>query len=332
MLSEGVRPMKLKLVFAAVSVVAAATLAAAFSKDDTVQGASVKKPFDAALHGNAAKTGSTQILYHNGPVMQSPSVYVIYYGTFPTTTQPIINSFLVDLKNFSNMDPYFVNTTYFDTAHGRVLGSYTFVSPTGIPTANSWDNGGSVYWDNYSQGTQLASSSIPKIIARALTVKSPDLNGIYIVITAPDVKTAGFCSSFCAYHTDATVNGAHVRYALVPDPTQKCSACNGGIAVYGDTSTPNLDMGADTITDDIMHELSETVTDPDINAWYTQQGAENGDLCNYVYATSANPIQTGSKTVNGVKYTYHKNFTLNGHDYLIQFIWTNTGSGYCAAQ
>jgi hypothetical protein len=102
--------------------------------------------------------------------------------------------------------------------------------------------------------------------------------------------------------------------------------------VYGDTSTPNLDMGADTITDDIMHELSETVTDPDINAWYAQQGAENGDLCNYVYATSANPIQTGSKTVNGVKYTYHKNFTLNGHDYLIQFIWKNTGSGYCAAQ
>ncbi len=81
-----------------------------------------------------------------------------------------------------------------------------------------------------------------------------------------------------------------------------------------------------------MHELSETVTDPDINAWYTQNGAENGDLCNYVYATASNPIQTGSKTVKGVKYTYHKNFTLNGHDYLIQFIWKNAGAGSCAAQ
>jgi hypothetical protein len=322
--------MKLRLIFA---VIAAATLAAAFSSDDTVEGASVKKPFEAtASPANAAKTVSTQILYHNGPAMQFPSVYVIYYGTFPATTQPIINNFLVDLNAWSTQDPYFVNTTYFDTAHGKVLGSYTFVSPIGPPTPNTWDSGGSVYWDSYSQGTQLSGKSIPKILTHALTARAPDLNGVYIVITAPDVKINGFCNSYCAYHTNATVNGAHVRYALVPDPTQKCSGCNGGIAVYGDKSTPNLDMGADTMTDDIMHELSETVTDPDLNAWYTQAGAENGDLCNYVYATSANPIQTGSKTVNGVKYTYHKNFTLNGHDYLIQFIWKNVGAGYCAAQ
>jgi|SRR5579862_509613 len=321
--------MRLKFVFT--FVVAAAAVGVAFSSDDTFQGASVKKPFDRALHGHAAKTNSSQILYHNGPVMQLPSVYVIYYGTFPATTQPIVNNFLTDLNNFSNVDPYSVNMTYFDTVNGPVLGSYAFVSPTDPPRANKWDSGGSVYWDNYSQGTQLGNSSIPKIIADALTVKSPDLNGIYIVITAPDVKIAGFCNSFCAYHTSATVSGAHVRYALVPDPTQKCSSCNGGIAVYGDTSTPNLDMGADTITDDIMHELSETVTDPDINAWYTQNGEEDADLCNYVYATAANPIQLVSKTVNNVKYTYHKNFTLNGHDYLIQFIWENTGPGFCAA-
>ena len=320
--------MKMKLIFAAASIAAAAVLAVAFAPDGAFPGISVKKPFGST---NApGKTRSTQILYHSGPVMHSPSVYVIYYGTFPATTQPIINNFLTDLNSNSSADPYSVNESYSDTT-GPVLGSFTFTSPKNSPAPNTWDSGGSVYWDNYSQGTQLNSNSIPKIIGQAFTTKSPDLNGVYIVITAPDVKIGGFCASYCAYHTDATVNGAHIRYALAPDPTQKCSSCNGNIAVYGDTYTPNLDMGADTITDDIMHELSETVTDPDINAWYTQSGAEDADLCEYVYATSTNPIQTGSKTVNKVTYTYHKNFTLNGHDYLIQFIWKNSGAGFCSA-
>lgn len=305
------------------------TLSMAFCQNDTFQGIPAKKPFDSNGH---VKTNSSQILYHKGPVMHLPAVYVIYYGTFPTTTQPIINNFLTDLNSQSSSDPYHVNTTYYDNVNGNVQGTYMFLSPVGAPKSNTWDAGGYVFWDDYSQGAQLSTSSIPKILAHAFTLKSPDVNGMYLVVTAPDVKISGFCSSFCAYHTNTTVNGADVRYALIPDPTQKCSACNGGIAVYGDKSTPNLDMGADTMTDDIMHELSEAVTDPDLNAWYTQSGAENGDLCNYVYETSGYPIQTGSKTVNSVTYTYHKNFTLNGHDYLVQFIWANSGTGFCAPQ
>ncbi len=323
-------PMKLKIACVAFLVIVAATLVVASSTDDSFQGIPVKKPFDPS-GGHSAKTGSTQILYHNGPVMHSPALYIIYYGAFPSTTQPIINTFLSDLNADSNIDPYSVNKSYYDTT-GPVLGSFRFTAPVGAPSANAWDAAGSVYWDNYSQGNQLGGTAgIPKIIEHALVGKSADLNGIYIVVTAPDVKISGFCTSFCAYHTHTTVNGADVRYALIPDPSQKCSGCNGGIAVYGDTVTPNLDMGADTMTDDIMHELSETVTDPDISAWYTQSGAENADLCNYVYATSMNPIQTGTVVVNGVMHTYHKNFTLNNHDYLIQFIWANSGAGYCAA-
>jgi hypothetical protein len=85
-------------------------------------------------------------------------------------------------------------------------------------------------------------------------------------------------------------------------------------------------MGADTMTDDIMHELSETVTDPDISAWYTQNGAENADVCNYVYDTTpASLIQT--KTVNGA--TTHYNVTLGGKNFLVQLIWKNS-PGACA--
>ena len=121
----------------------------------------------------------------------------------------------------------------------------------------------------------------------------------------------------------------HIRYGVIPDPTQRCIACNGGAAVYGDTVTPNGDMGADTMTDDMMHELSETVTDPDISAWYTQNGSEVADLCNYVYETPGFPVvQTGE---NAAGATYHYNFSSAGHNYLIQLIWKNDGAGYCAA-
>jgi hypothetical protein len=320
-------PLKLKLVLATALVVAAATVVVAFSSDETFQGISVKAPFDASLHGKGSRTAGNQIIYHGGPVMHPVSVYYIYYGAVSTTVQTIMNDFLIDL----NVEPpYGVNETYYDKAPqpspGPVLSGYTFTLPNGSSTG-VWDN--SVFRDNYSQGTQLGTSSVQRIVAHALAAGVPDPNGVYVVITSPDVTISGFCKSFCAYHnTSSTIaSGYQIRYALVPDPTQKCSGCNGGIAIYQDTATPNGDMGADTMTDDLMHELSETVTDPDINAWYTKGGAEVGDLCNYVYAGSG---ATVSEYVEKNGNTYHYNFSNNGRRYLIQLIWKNVGAGVCA--
>ena len=98
--------------FAAAFVLVAAAVTVAFSNDDTFQGAVVKKPFDPAIHGKEAKTNSTQILYHNGPVAHPVSVYYIYYGAVNSSVQTIMNNFLVDLNG---QPPYQVNTWYWDT-------------------------------------------------------------------------------------------------------------------------------------------------------------------------------------------------------------------------
>ncbi len=292
---------------------------------------SARKAFDPDK-GSHKSGNSTQILYHGGPVMNvSNSVYVIYYGTgFAPTTQAIIDDFLFGLNGSAQ---YSVNGTY--NAGGNTPGippTYSFTPPS---TTTGSGPSGSVYQDSGSQGTQLGTSSIPNIVAHALQNGLPyNANGVYLVVTSPNVKIAGFCKDYCAYHTDANVNGsggeAHVRYALIPDPTQRCSACNGGVAVYGDKTTPNGDFGADTMTDDIIHELSESVTDPDLNAWYTKSGDENGDLCDYVYG----PTYTG---VSSTGATYHYNAmlqTISGRGsrpYLIQQIWKNSGAGFCAS-
>jgi len=293
--------------------------------DDSFQGISVKLPFDAKGNSGKPKQASTpQILYHGGPVMNiSNSVYVIYYGTtFAATTQPIINDFLFGLSGSAQ---YMVNSSY-------NAGDNTPFIPA---TYAFQPNAKHIFNDNYSQGSQLGTKSVLRIVANAIDHGLPnDPNGVYLVVTAPDVKIAGFCSSYCAYHNDTNValagaTSAHIRFALIPDPTQRCNACNGGIALYGDTTTPNGDFGADTMTDDIMHELSETVTDPDISAWYTQNGAEVADLCNYVYGNDA------ASGVNALG-TYHYNASLpkiaGGYrQYLIQQIWKNAPTQACAS-
>jgi hypothetical protein len=65
----------------------------------------------------------------------------------------------------------------------------------------------------------------------------------------------------------------------------------------------------DAVTDDLMHELSETATDPDRNAWFSKNGEENADLCNFVYGTFLAP--------NGS----HANHVFGNRNYLVQTIW-----------
>lgn len=286
---------------------AVALLAAGIIAADPPIKVVVKKPFqeeDKARHGSG---GGTTITYHGGAVMTATpvNVYVIYYGSVDGGTQGIVNTFFTDLSHSSQ---YAVNSTYNEGP--GTLG----VAPNFNFTTFYLDTGA-------SQGTSVGSSTVPAIISHAITTKSlpADSNGVYFVVTAPNIKVAGFCKSFCAYHTTSTsiVPGMHIRYALVPDPGQACTGCDGNVFL-GQNITPNGNMGADEMTDSIIHELSETVTDPDLSAWYTSNGAENGDLCNYFYGSGQ--LQT---VPSGPGQGAYYNAKLNGNYYLIQWIWSN---------
>ena len=102
---------------------------------------------------------------------------------------------------------------------------------------------------------------------------------------------SGFCTRYCAYHTKSTtiVSGHTIHYALAPEPNSKCTVCDGNFAL-GESKTPNGDPGADEIVDSLMHEMSETVTDPDISAWYTSSGAENGIFATTFMAWLGSPL------------------------------------------
>src|SRR5215469_2978017 len=254
----------------------------------------------------SAGTKTPVILYHGGPVMVSPKgLHVIYYGSFTATQHAILDNFL---QNLGGSGAYNVNSEYTD-ASGSVSNILNY-----SPATDSFN-------DAYSLGKSLSGGFDSTIIRNAIANGHlpSDPNGIYILTISPDVTLPR--SVWCAYHTHSSniVAGEDIKYAVAPDPPQSIiPSCSGNVANFADKTSPNGDIGMDAVADDLIHELSETATDPDINAWFTKNGEENADLCNFVYGTTF-------LAPNGS----HANHVFGTRNYLVQTIWDRVGS-FCA--
>lgn len=263
-----------------------------------------RRPFDKRVNTAA---GTPTILYHGGPVLvAAKDLYVIYYGAFTSTQHSILDTFL---QNLGGSGAYNVNSEYFDASGNFIVNVLSY-----SPSTDSYD-------DAYSLGKSLSGSFENTIIHNAIANGHlpNDTNGIYILTISPDVKLPK--SVWCAFHTHTTgiIAGEDIKYALAPDPPSSLYAsCSGNVANFGDTTSPNGDIGMDAVADDLIHELSETATDPDISGWFTKNGEENGDLCNFVYGTTFT-APNGS----------HANHVFGNRNYLVQTIWDRAGS-FCA--
>jgi hypothetical protein len=259
-------------------------------------------------HPNAGPAGfgsgtSNGILYHGGQLMLGlVNVYYIWYGNW--SVDPNALPILQNLASSIGGSPYFtINTTY--------------TNGSGTPVANMVAFAGSTN-DNYSQGTTLSDAGVFAVASKAITSGSLplDTNGVYFVLTSPDVKeSSGFVTQYCGWHDFGTVNGSPIKFAFVGDAaTQGIAACAEQTA-----QSPNGDVGADAMASVLSHELEEAVTDPLLNAWFDSRGNENADKCAWTF---------------GVTYTMPNgslaNMKLGGRDYLIQRNWVNASGGYCA--
>lgn len=191
------------------------------------------------------------------------------------------------LSNVGN-SPYFnINTTY-----GGVTGSVALKGET---------------TDSGSQGTRLSDSKVQTIVSSALSGGRlpPDLNGLYFVLTSSNVsESSGFCSRYCGWHTRGTISGRDIKYSFVGNANRCLSGC------AAQTISPNGNGGVDGMISVIAHELEETTTDPDLNAWYDSSGAENADKCAWTFGSGQTLLPSGA----------YYNMTLGGTGthYLIQ--------------
>ena len=197
-------------------------------------------------------------------------------------------------------------------------------------------------FDNYSQGTALTQTTFTNVINKALNSFPPDANGIYFVLTSPDVTLnfppatpggppQGFCTAFCGFHTSGTVgtiNPIDIKVAFVGDPATQCPLKPATPTCSAQTLSPNGNEGADAMANIMAHELNEAITDPDGNAWFHIDGTgEVGDLCNFKFGTATTfDFSKTFTALNGA----HANVVLSGRQFLIQSNWLNSGGGSCA--
>ena len=176
---------------------------------------------------------------------------------------------LTDLANTIGGSPYFnINTTYFSRGKHFVSNSVHYAG-----SAN----------DNYSKGKDLFDTNIQDIVTTALNNGSlpKDTNGVYFVLTSRDVnETSGFCSQYCGWHTNGTIDGLDIKYSFVGNSQRCLSSC------AAQSKGPNGNAGADGMASVIAHELEESVTDPDINAWFDPASNE----CRQVRLDVRSPI------------------------------------------
>jgi len=237
----------------------------------------------------SAAAAAGGITNHGGPVMTNTvNVYLIWYGNnWTSLSGAAAKNILTNLAGSIGGTPYYnINKTY-----SGVTGAVHYAGSTSVS-------------NNLKK--PLSDSNILTIAKNAISKFNGgvvDPNGLYFVLTSSEVKKSGFGTSYCGWHSYDSATG--MKYSFVGDPSVQYPN-NCGAQVTG----PNGNSGGDAMASVFAHELEETNTDPQLNAWYDSAGAENADLCAWTFGTQ-------STASNGAKY----NVTMGGSQYLIQQNW-----------
>jgi hypothetical protein len=231
----------------------------------------------------------SQLLWHNGPVMHSTTVVPIFWGSGWGNS-----SFTSD--KVTGLDYLYSNVGGSSYAHTN--SEYT-------------DGAGNVDTVAIAKGSDLTDTSATpsgapsttQVLAEvaAETNNNPTPGAYYPVYSDQPRGSAGYC----AWHSSGTINGIQVEFGfffnLDGDP-----GCDPGAP-----TSLGHSQGLSALANVTGHELSEMLTDPQLNAWYDRQGNENADKCAW--------------TFNGL-------VTIGSQSWKIQGNWSNaaasTNSGY----
>jgi hypothetical protein len=241
----------------------------------------IREPGGQGKPGGGGARPSKQLTYHNGPVITSATTaHAIFWGDWSAPGDKItgIDSFYTGVGSSGYMN---TNTEYTQTGGGHVTSAFSYVGHVSDASA--------------TPSTAPSTADVLAVVAR--NFPQPTSNGYYPVYSDQPRGTAGYC----AWHSTGTINGTRVQFAFFfkldgdagCDPKDTTTTHSEGLAALANVSG---------------HELSEMVTDPQLNAWYDVQGAENADKCAWTF---------GTPTVSFSNNTVWK----------VQMNWSNAASG-----
>lgn len=264
---------------------------------------------------------ATNLVYHTGPVMRSPVNYAIFWQppgstAFPAGYEAGIQSFFQDVGG----TPYYNIVTQYGDSSGQPV-------PNAASFGGAWTD-----TDAFPHAGTLADPLTDGDLQAAVTAaiqanpawQAAGLSTQYFVYLPPGVAQCdgtGNCfalagettGTYCAYHS---LNGADI-YGAMPYNGSSPACLSLTPSAPGTTADQHALDAELSVT---AHEMFESNTDPDLNAWFGTGGLDDeiGDKCNFNFGPNPpNPYP------NGV------NIVLHGDGYEIQTQWTNNAiSGY----
>jgi len=213
-------------------------------------------------NANAQKPkGHVNLLqYHGGAVRTSGTdVYPVYWGT---TWSGSYSATAAGLQTFYQ--------GVGGTGYAKTNTEYTNGSNVHVSSAVTWKSN---LFDNTSTPSGAPSTSQVLAEVAKATGNNPVSGAYYPVYSDQPRGNAGYC----AWHSAGSINGIPVQigffFSLAGDngcdPQDTSGNHTQQLAALGNVSG---------------HELSEMMTDPQLNAWYDQQGNENADKCAWTFS------------------------------------------------
>jgi len=280
----------------------------------------------------------TNLSNHGGSVMHSATAFLIFWLPGGSSTPSSEYERLLTRYFYSaGATPYF-----------GLLGQYCDSSgcpANSVSLGGTWVDHTNAYGHAGTQNDPLQDGNIQDEVNRAISANNgsnnawaPTNSRIYLVYTAPNInscKSGNSCTfptpgppssnGYCAYHSHYGTGlfglGQEVIYANMPydDSLAGCdisgvpsSGPNAGLNV---AASPSNDLAADSEISVTSHELFESVTDMNGDAWYANDtnSDEIGDLCNFYLGAGINA--DGS------------NVALHYDEFAVQQEWSNRNSG-----
>jgi hypothetical protein len=274
----------------------------------------------------ANKRGVHELQYNGGPVMPFNTNYAFYWRpsgapAYPAEYQSGLNLFFTDLQHDSgglqNVDS--VAAQYGDSS--GEFANYASEFGGAIADTDAYPPNGCAAATICLTDAQLQAELAAYVQANHLP---HDLRHEYFILTPPGVENctepAGLeCSAgsaapaYCAYHSFVPFAGGNIVYAVDAYVTGN-PGCDDGEHPSGKPSDGAIQGG-------LSHEHNESLTDPEVNAWFDSNGEEIGDKCRTLQEASEFGPALGTAP-DGSRY----NQLINGDFYWYQQEWSNEGS------
>ena len=218
---------------------------------------------DAHAAGPAGGGKVFPLKWGGGPVMHSTTVVPVYWGTKWSNS-----SFKGD--KVTGLDTFYNGVG--GTAYAHTNSEYTDGSGQHVNTADVSKSANQIDTTATPAGAPSTTAVLNEVAK--MTGGNPIAGAYYPVYSDQPRGRAGYC----AWHSSGTINGTQVEFGFFFN-LDGDSGCDPG--------SPNgtgHSQGLAALANVSGHELSEMLTDPQLNAWYDQKGAENSDKCAWTFS------------------------------------------------